>query len=76
MEYWVPVEMCNEADLNSPVENWIICIIVSRDNWVLWLPEYHDVLLDMKFKTHDRYETYLLLTFFFLLYTFGKLNLQ
>lgn len=72
MEYWVSVEMCNEAALNWPVENCIICIIFNWDNWVLWLTEYRDVLLDMKFKTQDRYWrpiSYPLLSFF--IYTFG-----
>lgn len=30
MEYWVSMEMCNEADLNWPVENHIICITLTE----------------------------------------------
>lgn len=37
MEYWVSMEVCNEADLNEPVENRITYVIFDLDNWVLWL---------------------------------------
>lgn len=39
MESSFSVEMGNEADLNRPVENCIICIIFNSDNCVFRLPE-------------------------------------